>query len=177
MPERTKFKKKPRKIENNLKTIHKVIMSDTETEGASNRSRFVSKASISRQFSGIGSQEFELLSQEKEQKKEFQEQSLVVDRFASVHGAKWSRSVNLDSTNASSVGVGSLDLEDSDTLSDPKVFPGSLLSLESGCFPSSESIQATSQLCTLCCQRPKDASFIHGRLGHQVSQLHLNIYR
>ena len=117
------------------------------------------------------------LSQEKEQKKEFQEQSLVVDRFASVHGAKLSRSVNLDSTNASSVGVGSLDLEDSDTLSDPKVFPGSLLSLESGCFPSSESIQATSQLCTLCCQRPKDASFIHGRLGHQVSQLHLNIYR
>ena len=168
MPERPKFKKKSRKTEDKLKTIQKIIMSDTETDGASDRPRFDSKASISSQDSGIGSQEFELLSQEEEQTKEFPGQSLVVNHFASVHGAKLPRSVSLDSSNASSVAGGSLDLGDSGSLSDPKDFPGSPLSLDSGCFPSSESIQATSQLCTLCCQRPKDASFIHGRLGHQV---------
>jgi len=168
VPERPKFKKKSRKTEDKLKTIQKIIMSDTETDGASDRPRFDSKASISSQDSGIGSQEFELLSQEEEQAKEFPGQSLVVNHFASVHGAKLPRSVSLDSSNASSVAGGSLDLGDSGSLSDPKDFPGSPLSLDSGCFPSSESIQATSQLCTLCCQRPKDASFIHGRLGHQV---------
>merc|ERR1719232_2129830 len=58
VPERPKFKKKSRKTEDKLKTIQKIIMSDTETDGASDRPRFDSKASISSQDSGIGSQEF-----------------------------------------------------------------------------------------------------------------------
>jgi len=168
VPERPKFKKKSRKTDNKLKTVQKIIMSDTETDGASDRPRFDSKASISSQDSGIGSQEFELLSQEEEHTKEFPGQSLVVNHFSSVHGAKLPRSISLDSSNGSSVAGRSSDLGDSGSLSDPKDFPGSPMSLDSGCFPSSDSIQGTSQLCTLCCQRPKDASFIHGRLGHQV---------
>ena len=37
--------------------------------------------------------------------------------------------------------------------------------LDSESYPSS-------QLCILCCQRPRDASFIHGDLGHMVSCFH-----
>jgi len=169
VPERPKIKRKGRKSSSNtLKTLQKLIVSDTETDGASgDRPRFDSKASISSQDSGIGSQEFEILSQEDENTKEIPRSSLVVNRF---DGSKLARSISLDSSNGSS-GVGSissLDLGDSASTSDLKDFPGSPLSLDSGCFPSSESSQGTSQLCTLCCQRPKNASLIHGRLGHQV---------
>ena len=178
MPERPKIKRKGRKSSSNtLKTLQKLIVSDTETDGASgDRPRFDSKASISSQDSGIGSQEFEILSQEDENTKEIPRSSLVVNRFELMHGSKLARSISLDSSNGSS-GVGSissLDLGDSASTSDLKDFPGSPLSLDSGCFPSSESSQGTSQLCTLCCQRPKNASLIHGRLGHQVC-FNLNI--
>jgi len=170
MPERPKNKRKSRKgLTKQLKTVEKSIISDTETDGASGDRPRLDKFSISSQDSGIGSQEFEIFSQEEETRKETPSQSLVVNRFELLHGAKLPRSFSLDSSNGSS-GVGSsLDLGDSGSLSDPKDFPGSPLSLDSGCFPSSESSQGTSQLCTLCCQRPKDASLIHGRIGHQVA--------
>ena len=41
----------------------------------------------------------------------------------------------------------------------------SLVSADSGYMSSSSS---TSQLCLLCCHRPKNASLVHGRIGHQV---------
>jgi len=162
---KTKLKRKSRRAENKLKTIQKIVLSDTETDGASDRPRFDSKASISSQDSGIGSQEFELLSQEDEHTKEIPRQNIVISRFAL---SNLPRSISLDSSNGSLIVGNSLDLGDSASSSDPKDFPGSPMSLDSGCFPSSESSQGTSQLCTLCCQRPKDASFIHGRLAHQV---------
>ena len=145
------------------------MISDIETDGASGDRPRCDKFSISSQDSGIGSQEFEIFSHEEETRKEIPSQSLDVNRFELLHGVKLSRSFSLDSSNGSS-GVGSsLDLGDSGSLSDPKDFSGSPLSLDSGSFPSSESSQGTSHLCTLCCQRPKDASLIHGCIGHQVS--------
>ena len=133
------------------------------------RPRFDSKASISSQDSGIGSQEFEILSQEEESTKDIQRSSLVVNHLELSHGPKFSRSISLDSTNEkSSSGVSSLDSGDFGSTSDLKDFPCSPRTSDSGCFPSSESSQGTSQLCLMCCQRPKNASLIHGRLGHQV---------
>merc|ERR1712026_561286 len=34
---------------------------------------------------------------------------------------------------------------------------------------STSSALVTSNLCLLCCHRTKNASFVHGRIGHQVS--------
>ena len=147
--------------------------SDTETDGApaaGDRPRFDSKASISSQDSGIGSQEFEILTQEEETStKEIQSSSLFVNPLELINGSKFSRSISLDLTSEkSSSGASSMDLGDCGSTSDPKDFPFSPSASDSGCHSSLESSQGTSQLCLMCCQRPKNASLIHGRLGHQV---------
>lgn len=173
VPDRPKFKRKTRPTKASpLKPLLRLLASDTETDGgpvSGDRPRFDSKASISSQDSGIGSQEFEILSQEEESTKDIQRSSLVVNHLELSHGPKFSRSISLDSTNEkSSSGVSSLDSGDFGSTSDLKDFPCSPRTSDSGCFPSSESSQGTSQLCLMCCQRPKNASLIHGRLGHQV---------
>ena len=173
MPDKLNFKRKTRKTTANpLKPLLKIIGSDTETDGgpvSGDRPRFDSKASISSQDSGIGSQEFEIFSQEEQSTKDVQRSSLVVNHLELSHGSKFSQSISLDSTNEkSSSGVNSLDLRNFGSTSDLKDFPRSSSTSDLGCFPSSESSQGTSQLCLMCCQQPKNASLIHGRLGHQV---------
>jgi len=174
VPERPKHKRKTRPaLASPLKTVINGMDSDTETDGApaaGDRPRFDSKASISSQDSGIGSQEFEILTQEDETStKEIQSSSLFVNPLELINGSKFSRSISLDLTSEkSSSGASSMDLGDCGSTSDPKDFPFSPSASDSGCHSSLESSQGTSQLCLMCCQRPKNASLIHGRLGHQV---------
>merc|ERR1711915_1151935 len=71
-----------------------------------------------------------------------------------VNHASFSRSISLDSAkDKTSVGIDTLNLGDSASSTNLK---------------SLDSSTATSQLCLMCCQRPKNASLIHGKLGHQV---------
>eukprot|EP00092_Neocalanus_flemingeri_P026852 GFUD01029108.1.p1 GENE.GFUD01029108.1~~GFUD01029108.1.p1 ORF type:complete len:726 (+),score=117.49 GFUD01029108.1:126-2303(+) len=151
------------------KTLIHAMDSDTETDGAS-RPRFDSKASICSQDSGIGSQEFEISTQEEEAStKEIQRSSLVVNHSELIHESKFSRSISLDLTSEKSIsGASSMELGDCASTSNLKDFPCSPSASDSGCFSSMDSGQGTSQLCLMCCQRPKNASLIHGRLGHQV---------
>jgi len=172
VPERPKHKRKTRPALLAARTLKAVIPnimdSDTETDGGprtGERPRFDSKASTCSQDSGIGSQEFETLSQEDETStKEIQSSSL----FDTINESKFSRSISLDlQSEKSSSGVSSMDLGDSASTADLKDFPLSPSTSDSFSFKSAESTTATG-LCGLCCQRPKNASLIHGRLGHQV---------
>jgi len=163
VPERPKYKKKTRTASEKSALILKkaIIESGTETDGGSgDRPRFDSKASICSQDSGIGSQEFEISSQGEECMKE-------LGGTVTVNHASFSRSISLDSAkDKTSVGIDTLNLGDSASSTNLKSFPYPPSSSES--LTSLESSTATSQLCLMCCQRPKNASLIHGRLGHQV---------
>ena len=128
--------------------------SDTETDGGpriGKSPRFDSKAST--------------LSQEDETStKEIQSSSL----FVTINESKFSRSISLGlQSEKSSSGVSSMDLGHSGSTAELKDFPLSPSKSDSFSFKSAESTTA-SGLCGLCCQRPKNASLIHGRLGHQV---------
>jgi hypothetical protein len=173
VPERPKFKRKakPEKA-SPLKPILKLIASESETDGgptSRNSPRFDSKASISIQESRIGSQQLEILSHDEESTKDISRSSFVVNHLELLHGSKSSQSISLDSTyEKSSAGVSSLKSRDFGSTSNPKHLPCSPSALDSRCFSSTESNQGFFQLCLMCCQRPKNASLIHGRMGHQV---------
>jgi len=169
-PERPKHKKKSRaEIPKKIIPTLTVIDTDTETDSIINdiegkyedRPRFDSKSSISSQDSGIGSQELEIFSSQ-EITQNFDSNTIRPDWNLD---AKFSRSISLDQASIqSSSGVSSMDTESCSVSSGDL---GSMADLKVKDENTSAS-QPFSNLCELCCLRPKNASLIHGRLGHQV---------
>jgi hypothetical protein len=111
---------------------------DTDGTGDADRPR---SDTMSSQDSGIGSQDLEML--------ELGETELVLQS----RSVDFIRAQSLDLTCKSSSSSGSMDTTDLSEL-------GSATDLR---------VPATAtDLCMLCCSRPKNATFIHGKLGHQV---------
>lgn len=164
-PERPKHKKKvrteyPKKIISTLSdTETDSVLNDTESK-YEDRPRFDSKSSISSQDSGIGSQELEILNS--------QEMTQIPNAGQpgwNLHVANFSRSNSIDQGSVkSSSGASSMDTESCSVSSGDL---GSLADLKIK-EESSRTDQPISNLCEFCCLRPKNASLIHGRLGHQV---------
>jgi hypothetical protein len=111
-----------------------------DTDGAAEVDRPRSDT-MSSQDSGIGSQDLEML--------DLGETELVLQS----RSVDFVRAQSLDVTCKSSSSSGSMDTTDLSEL-------GSASDLRAP--------PTATDLCMLCCSRPKNATFIHGKLGHQV---------
>ena len=117
-------------------------------EGETERPR---SDTMSSQDSGIGSQEFEML--------ELTETEVASEgRPVSLDLTKLSRSISLDMSSRSSCSssTGSSSTMDISELS------------ELGSIPDLKQVAKVQEMCMFCEMRPRNAIFIHGKLGHQV---------
>ena len=117
-------------------------------EGETERPR---SDTMSSQDSGIGSQEFEML--------ELTETEVASEgRPVSLDLTKLSRSISLDMSSRSSCSssTGSSSTMDTSELS------------ELGSIPDLKQVAKVQEMCMFCEMRPRNAIFIHGKLGHQV---------
>ena len=126
-------------------------MDDTDgssaIEGETDRPR---SDTMSSQDSGIGSQEFEML--------ELTETEVASEgRPVSLDLTKLSRSISLDMTSRSS---------GSSTCSSSTMDTSELSEL--GSIPDLKQVAKVQEMCMFCEMRPRNAIFIHGKLGHQV---------
>ena len=127
-------------------------MDDTDggstVEGETERPR---SDTMSSQDSGIGSQEFEML--------ELTETEVAAEgKPVSLDLTKLSRSISLDMSCRSS---------SSSTSSSSTTMDTSELS-ELGSIPDLKQVTKAQEMCMFCEMRPRNAIFIHGKLGHQV---------
>ena len=126
-------------------------MDDTDgssaIEGETDRPR---SDTMSSQDSGIGSQEFEML--------ELTETEVTSEgRPASLDLTKLNRSISLDmSCRSSSISSAGSSTMDTSELS------------ELGSIPDLKQVAKVQEMCMFCEMRPRNAIFIHGKLGHQV---------
>jgi len=126
-------------------------MDDTDggsaIEGEPDRPR---SDTMSSQDSGIGSQEFEML--------ELTETEVTSEgRPASLDLTKLNRSISLDmSCRSSSISSAGSSTMDTSELS------------ELGSIPDLKQVAKVQEMCMFCEMRPRNAIFIHGKLGHQV---------
>ena len=123
-------------------------MDDTDggsaVEGETERPR---SDTMSSQDSGIGSQEFEML--------ELTETEVAAEgRPVSLDLTKLSRSISLDMSCRSS--------SSSSTTMDTSELS------ELGSIPDLKQVTKAQEMCMFCEMRPRNAIFIHGKLGHQV---------
>jgi E3 ubiquitin-protein ligase Mdm2 len=153
-PERPRRKRKGGKKTSPSKTSPVVVaegMDDTDggsaIEGETDRPR---SDTMSSQDSGIGSQEFEML--------ELTETEVASEgRPVSLDLTKLSRSISLDMTSRSS---------GSSTCSSSTMDTSELSEL--GSIPDLKQVTKVQEMCMFCEMRPRNAIFIHGKLGHQV---------
>ena len=151
-PERPRRKRRTKKEKAKVTTL--VVpegMDDTDggstAEGEIDRPR---SDTMSSQDSGIGSQEFEML--------ELTETEVVAPP-ASLDLTKLGRSISLDTTSMSS----------SSSTSGSMTMDTSELS-ELGSMSDMKAMSRGAEMCMFCEMRPRNAIFIHGKLGHQVWQ-------
>jgi len=153
-PERPRRKRKgDKKKKQQTKTPPVVValgMDDTDgssaIEGETDRPR---SDTMSSQDSGIGSQEFEML--------ELTETEVASEgRPVSLDLTKLSRSISLDTTRSSSSSTCGSSTMDTSELS------------ELGSIPDLKQVAKVQEMCMFCEMRPRNAIFIHGKLGHQV---------
>lgn len=152
-PERPRRKRRTKKEKAKVTTL--VVpegMDDTDggstVEGEIDRPR---SDTMSSQDSGIGSQEFEML--------ELTETEVVAPPSASLDLTKLGRSISLDTTSMSS----------SSSTSGSMTMDTSELS-ELGSMSDMKAMSRGAEMCMFCEMRPRNAIFIHGKLGHQVWQ-------
>jgi len=153
-PERPQRKRKGGKKQKQTKTTAPEVVAEgmDDTDGGSSaieaetdRAR---SDTMSSQDSGIGSQEFEML--------ELTETEVAAEgRPVSLDLTKLSRSISLDTTTSSS-STGSCSTMDTSELS------------ELGSIPDLKQVTRVQEMCMFCEMRPRNAIFIHGKLGHQV---------
>jgi len=150
-PERPRRKRRTKKEKAKVTTL--VVpegMDDTDggstVEGEIDRPR---SDTMSSQDSGIGSQEFEML--------ELTETEVVAPPSASLDLTKLGRSISLDTTSMSS----------SSSTSGSMTMDTSELS-ELGSISDMKAMSRGAEMCMFCEMRPRNAIFIHGKLGHQV---------
>ena len=151
-PERPRRKRRAKKEKAKVTTL--VVpegMDDTDggstVEGEIDRPR---SDTMSSQDSGIGSQEFEML--------ELTETEVVAPP-TSLDLTKLGRSISLDTTSMSS----------SSSTSGSMTMDTSELS-ELGSMSDMKAMSRGAEMCMFCEMRPRNAIFIHGKLGHQVGQ-------
>ena len=151
-PERPRRKRRAKKEKAKVATL--VVpegMDDTDggstVEGEIDRPR---SDTMSSQDSGIGSQEFEMLELTETE---------VVAPAASLDLTKLGRSISLDTTSMSS----------SSSTSGSMTMDTSELS-ELGSMSDMKAMSRGAEMCMFCEMRPRNAIFIHGKLGHQVGQ-------
>ena len=151
-PERPRRKRRAKKEKAKVTTL--VVpegMDDTDggstVEGEIDRPR---SDTMSSQDSGIGSQEFEMLELTETE---------VVAPSASLDLTKLGRSISLDTTSLSS----------SSSTSGSMTMDTSELS-ELGSMSDMKAMSRGAEMCMFCEMRPRNAIFIHGKLGHQVWQ-------
>ena len=149
-PERPRRKRRAKKEKAKVTTL--VVpegMDDTDggstVEGEIDRPR---SDTMSSQDSGIGSQEFEML--------ELTETEVVAPP-TSLDLTKLGRSISLDTTSMSS----------SSSTSGSMTMDTSELS-ELGSISDMKAMSRGAEMCMFCEMRPRNAIFIHGKLGHQV---------
>jgi E3 ubiquitin-protein ligase Mdm2 len=150
-PERPRNKRKGKKaIAKAVKTP--VVLPDSgtdDTDGAPSTEMDRPRSeTMSSQDSGIGSQDMEMM--------ELTETELVVDHKPSLDLTKFNRSLSLDSRSEKSSSSSVANTIDVSDLS------------ELGSASDLRARTADPDLCMFCDIRPKNATFIHGRLGHQV---------
>jgi len=154
-PERPRRKRRGSKRQQQQQEVKKTTpvlvaegMDDTDggsaVEGETERPR---SDTMSSQDSGIGSQEFEML--------ELTETEVAAEgRPVSLDLTKLSRSISLDMSCRSS--------SSSSTTMDTSELS------ELGSIPDLKQVTKAQEMCMFCEMRPRNAIFIHGKLGHQV---------
>jgi len=149
-PERPRRKRKGTKRQQQVKMV--VVpegMDDTDgsttVEGETDRPR---SDTMSSQDSGIGSQEMESL--------ELIETEVAAEgKPLSLDLTKLSRSISHDESCRSSCSSGSSTMDTSELS-------------ELGSIPDLKQVAKVQEMCMFCEMRPRNAIFIHGKLGHQV---------
>ena len=117
----------------------------TTVEGETDRPR---SDTMSSQDSGIGSQEMESL--------ELIETEVAAEgKPLSLDLTKLSRSISRDESCRSSCSSGSSTMDTSELS-------------ELGSIPDLKQVTKVQEMCMFCEMRPRNAIFIHGKLGHQV---------
>jgi len=148
-PERPRKKKKKNGKKKEVKRTTELPVDDTD--GGSTEADRPRSDTMSSLDSGIGSQEMDSL----DISEDLGETEIIMEPApASLDLTKINRSLSLDMSSKSSSSSGSIASIDVSDLSE--------LGSISSAAPASDS------LCMFCLVRPRDTTFIHGRLGHQV---------